>query len=107
MTSTNPIVQNALAKNAAVTNDWKEYTTAADIIKHATQDAAELEAMVKKATPWRTEMARMRQRADKLNDAYYAISSVDKGDQLYGKAMDAVKRLQRARAAAGDLWYSV
>lgn len=100
------VPEKDVVKNA-VTNDWKSYETAADIIKHATQAAQELEAMVKKATPWRAEMARMRQRADKLNDAYYGISSVDKGDPLYGKAVDAVKRWEKARAAAGDLWFSI
>lgn len=99
--------ENATEARNAVTNDWKSYETAADIIKYATQAAQELEAMVKKATPWRAEMGRMRQRADKLNDAYYGISSIDKGDPLYGKAVDAVKRWEKARAAAGELWFSI
>jgi uncharacterized protein YPO0396 len=78
--------------------------TASQIAEIWNGQAKELEDMVKKATPWRAEMKKMRKRAEEINKSWYSIPMDDPDAQ---KANEANKRWERAREAAADLWWSI
>ena len=63
----------------------------------------ELESMVAKATPWRTEMKRMRRRADGELSDYW----ISRNNPEFQKLAPAYQRYEKAKAAVSDLWWSI
>ena len=89
---------SACARNA-------ETVPAAKLAAQWNAEAKELEDMVRKVTPWRAEMKKMRARADAIGSG--AWQKIDENDPDAAKADAAYQRLERARSAASDLWWSI
>lgn len=103
--SDSPVSTNSVVRNAMAARTARNAETASQIAAKASKDADELEAMVKKATPWRNEMKRMRSRYEQIADWWAAVPPKDDPD--YGKAVAAMQRREKAMRAADDLWYSI